>query len=227
MGPADDGNGWIRPLGTGSDRMWARTARAAQIRAKNGGGRELRRTPCGGATKHEDLRDTGRERELCGREMKQEGQGRERETGCSGPQLRREVRRWRRELGIELSRSSSSEAMGHNGRAWGGPRWAPRGPAGPRGGGETQGRRGLIWLGRAATLPTRVAPRGDGEVAELEEAKCKWRSGSGGDKWRVEAGAARKMRRRVEECPDLEGGFPFIAKMARVGVLGGFQSLGS
>ena len=79
MGPAVDGNGWIRPLGTGSDRMWARTARAAQIRAKNGGGRELRRTPCGGATKHEDLRDTGRERELCEREMKKEGQGRERD----------------------------------------------------------------------------------------------------------------------------------------------------
>ena len=64
MGLTDDGNGWNRPLGTGSDRMWARTARAAQIRAKNGGGRELRRTPCGGVTKHEDLRDTGRERAL-------------------------------------------------------------------------------------------------------------------------------------------------------------------
>ena len=50
------------------------------------------------------------------------------------------------------------------------------------------GRRGLIWLGRAATLPIGVAPCGNGEVAALEEAKWRRRSRSDGDKWRVEAG---------------------------------------
>ena len=79
-------------------------------------------------------------------------------------------------------------------------------------------------VGRGGGAAHLVAPCRDGEVAALEEAKWQLRSRSDGDKWRVEAGAARKMRRRVEECPDLEGGFPFIGKMARVGVLGGFRS---
>ena len=68
-------------------------------------------------------------------------------------------------------------------------------------------------MGGAATLPTGVAPCGDGKVAALEEAKWRRWGRSDGDKWWEEARAARKMRSTVEECPDLEGGgFPFIAK---------------
>ena len=65
--------GWARlTTGMGGSGPWApdltgcgqgRRGRHRSGR-RNGGGRELRRTPCGGATKLEDLRDTGRERSV-------------------------------------------------------------------------------------------------------------------------------------------------------------------
>ena len=83
MGPADDGNGWIRPLGTGSGRMWARTARAAQIRAKK---RRGSRAPANSMRRRDETRGSARhgERESFVRERgRRLGRGR-RDTGRSG-----------------------------------------------------------------------------------------------------------------------------------------------
>ena len=84
-----------------------------------------------------------------------------------------------------------------------------------------------MWLNRVRSLWTTflMMNRKQNLFAWLAEGlHFEW--GNGG--WLMLLDASKSARFwRVEECPDLEGGVPFIAKMARVGVVGGFRSLGS